>query len=84
MAAACCAGRRNGVRAMTRFRDEEDAGEAALDETLAATFPASDPLSTDPNPGHPDEHVRSSEEEARRRQRTPDNDSDDGNSDGSD
>lgn len=43
--------------------DEDDAGEAALDDTLAATFPASDPLSTDPNPGHAEEHVRNSEDE---------------------
>jgi hypothetical protein len=40
-------------------RDKADAiREAALDETLAATFPASDPLSTDPNPGPGDEPVR--------------------------
>jgi hypothetical protein len=47
----------------TPKRNEDDAGEAALDETLAATFPASDPLSSDPNPGHPDERARNSEDE---------------------
>ncbi len=31
--------------------DEDRAGrERTLDETIAATFPASDPLSTDPDP----------------------------------
>jgi hypothetical protein len=30
--------------------DERIVREAALDETLAQSFPASDPLSTDPNP----------------------------------
>jgi predicted GNAT family acetyltransferase len=30
--------------------EERRIREAALDETLEATFPASDPLSTDPNP----------------------------------
>ena len=40
-------------------RDKVDAiRDAALDETLAATFPASDPLSTDPNPGPSDEQIR--------------------------
>ena len=29
---------------------EKEARERALDETIAETFPASDPLSTDPNP----------------------------------
>jgi len=53
---------------MTRpARDEKDKdpGEAALDDTLAATFPASDPLSSDPNPGHlnENERVRNSDEE---------------------
>jgi hypothetical protein len=44
---------------MTRPKqDKPDAiREAALDETLAATFPASDPLSTDPNPAAADEPV---------------------------
>jgi hypothetical protein len=30
--------------------EEREIREAALDETIAATFPASDPLSTIPNP----------------------------------
>ena len=30
--------------------EERRVREAALDETIAETFPASDPLSTDPNP----------------------------------
>ena len=30
--------------------EERKIREAALDETLAETFPASDPLSSDPNP----------------------------------
>jgi len=30
--------------------------EASLDETLEASFPASDPLSTDPNPDEDDEN----------------------------
>ena len=30
--------------------EERLSREAALDETLAESFPASDPLSTDPNP----------------------------------
>jgi hypothetical protein len=29
--------------------------EAALDQTIAETFPASDPLSTNPNPAAPDD-----------------------------
>jgi len=42
----------------TPLRDRADAlREDALDETLAATFPASDPLSTDPNPGPSNEPV---------------------------
>jgi hypothetical protein len=46
----------------TPSRDEERADrDAALDETLAATFPASDPLSSDPNPAHPNEQVRNAE-----------------------
>jgi hypothetical protein len=48
-------------------RDEEHADrDAGLDETLAATFPASDPLSTDPNPSHPDEGVGNMERDERR------------------
>ncbi len=31
-------------------QDEQRIREAALDETIADTFPASDPLSSDPNP----------------------------------
>jgi hypothetical protein len=34
--------------------EERDIREAALDETLEGSFPASDPLSTDPNP---DDHA---------------------------
>ena len=30
--------------------EETEARERALDETIAGTFPASDPLSSDPNP----------------------------------
>ena len=30
--------------------EEKEARERALDETIAGTFPASDPLSSDPNP----------------------------------
>ena len=33
--------------------EERRIREAALDETLAGTFPASDPLSSDPNPYNP-------------------------------
>jgi len=33
--------------------DEQAVREAALDETIEATFPASDPLSTIPNPADP-------------------------------
>jgi hypothetical protein len=48
-------------------RDEERADrDAALDETLAATFPASDPLSSDPNPAHAEERVRNSEPPAKK------------------
>jgi hypothetical protein len=49
--------------ATNKPREEEDPGEAALDDTIAATFPASDPLSTDPNPGHPGEQVKNSEKD---------------------
>ena len=42
-----------------RSRDNDEADrDKALDDTLAATFPASDPLSTDPNPRRPDEDGR--------------------------
>jgi hypothetical protein len=42
-----------------RSRDEDRADrDAGLDETLAATFPASDPLSTDPDPAHTGDHAR--------------------------
>lgn len=34
--------------------EEREAREAALDETLEGTFPASDPLSSDPNPDDDD------------------------------
>lgn len=34
--------------------EEREVREAALDETIAASFPASDPLSTDPNPDSPE------------------------------
>ncbi len=34
--------------------EERRIRDAALDETLAASFPASDPLSTDPNPDEDD------------------------------
>jgi hypothetical protein len=34
--------------------EERKIREAALDETLEATFPASDPLSSDPNPDDDD------------------------------
>lgn len=47
------------ARAATKKKDSNSSGqdsarERALDETLAETFPASDPLSSDPAPG-PDE-----------------------------
>jgi hypothetical protein len=48
---------------MTTSPDQEDPKEAALDDTLAATFPASDPLSSDPNPGRADTRIRNAEEE---------------------
>ena len=32
---------------------ERQSREAGLDETIAASFPASDPASTDPNPKRP-------------------------------
>jgi hypothetical protein len=38
--------------------EERRIREAALDETIAASFPASDPLSTDPNPDN-DEAIES-------------------------
>ena len=41
--------------------DERRSREATLDETLSNTFPASDPLSSIPNP---DEHDRVDEREA--------------------
>lgn len=39
-----------------RHRDDEERRirEAALDETIEASFPASDPPSTDPNPDRDD------------------------------
>ena len=40
--------------------EERRIREAALDETIAASFPASDPPSTDPNPDN-DEAVQSEE-----------------------
>ena len=44
--------------------DEEERRnrEAALDHTIADTFPASDPLSSDPNP---DDHSTADEDETR-------------------
>ena len=37
--------------------DRAERRERALDETLAETFPASDPLSSDPAPEPPDDEV---------------------------
>lgn len=36
----------------------KEARERSLDETLAETFPASDPLSSDPDPIPPDEQAK--------------------------
>jgi hypothetical protein len=43
---------------------EREIREAALDETLEGTFPASDPLSTNPNPDD-DEALRRQEGKSR-------------------
>jgi len=47
-------------------KEERDIREAALDETLEATFPASDPSSSLPNP---DDHEAVSRKERRKRSR---------------
>jgi hypothetical protein len=38
--------------------EAREAREKALDETLAETFPASDPLSSNPDPGPADEQTK--------------------------
>jgi hypothetical protein len=38
-------------------RERTERRERALDETLAETFPASDPLSSDPAPEPPDDEI---------------------------
>ena len=56
----------------TPTEDKVDAvRDAALDETLAATFPASDPLSTNPNPGPSDEPIGDGGEQAPSVPRSP-------------
>lgn len=56
-------GRAIAVDRTNKERKRDDARERGLDETLAETFPASDPLSTDPDPavadGAPDEKIAS-------------------------
>lgn len=48
-------------------KEERDIREAALDETLEATFPASDPSSSLPNP---DDHEAAARQGRRERRRT--------------
>src|SRR5438128_11098553 len=43
--------------------EEREIREAALDETLADSFPASDPLSSDPNPDDDDALERTHQDE---------------------
>jgi len=44
--------------------EEREIREAALDETLEGSFPASDPLSSDPNPDDDDALERTHHDEA--------------------
>ena len=52
--------------------EERAIREAALDETLAETFPASDPPSSIPNPDEHDAGVKDDNPPARQTRREPD------------